>query len=136
MGSDGIATITRELDTDSTIRLLLVDPATEQADTAVELATELLNRTKTSVRPRAELRARVLLACALQAASRPDDAATELAPAVVTCTERGLIRPLLDGGPRILDIVDALEDHLHTHSPPPGWSEAADAFLLRLRDRR
>ncbi|WP_128644273.1 serine/threonine-protein kinase [Rhodococcus opacus] len=130
--SDGIETITSELDTDSTIRLLLVDPDQEHADQAVTLATELLTRARESVRPRAELRARLLLSCALEAAGRTDDAITELVPAVVTCTEHGLIHPVLDGGPGIHDVLAALEVALNTQPSPAGWSHAATDYLANL----
>ncbi|MEN0134902.1 MAG: protein kinase [Rhodococcus sp. (in: high G+C Gram-positive bacteria)] len=130
--SGGIATIISELDTDSTIRLLLVDPDLEHADQAVTLATELLTSATRSARPRAELRARLLLACALQAACRVDDAVTELLPAIATCAEHGLLRPLLDGGPGIDDALAACTHFVHTHPFAPGWSAVASAYLDSL----
>ncbi|RZL78921.1 MAG: hypothetical protein EOP32_20705 [Rhodococcus sp. (in: high G+C Gram-positive bacteria)] len=130
--SDGIAAITAELDADSTIRLLLADPEDEHAHQAVTLATELLTRAQQSGRPRAELRARLLLICALHAAGRTNDAVGELVPAIVTCAEHDLIRPLLDGGPGIDDVLDALDNALRTHPRPLGWSDAAAAYFTTL----
>ena len=130
--SDGIATITAELDTDSTIRLLLADTDLDHTDRAITLAHELLTLTQQTARPRAELRARLLLTCALHAAGRSDDAVTELAPAVATCAEHGLIRPLLDGGPNIDEVLAICENYVHTRPLPPGWSDAAAAYLAVL----
>lgn len=127
-GSDGIATITAELDTDSAIRLLLTDPALENAEQAITLATELVTRARQTARPRSELRARLLLACALQAAGRADDAVTEFVPAVRTCAEHGLVRPLLDGGPGIHNVLAALR----ALPEPPGWSDIVAAYLADL----
>lgn len=92
--SDGIATIPAELDTDSTIRLLFADPDGMRTDQAVTLAAELRASDRQWARPRAELRAHLLLVCALHAAGRCEDAVSELVPAVLTCTEHHLIRPL------------------------------------------
>ncbi|MFE7420127.1 protein kinase [Rhodococcus sp. NPDC057529] len=131
-GSDGIAAITAELDTDSTIRLLLVDANVGNTDQAITLATELIARARHSARPRAELRAHLLLTCALHAAGRTDDAVSELVPAVLTCTEHGLVRPLLDAGPGIGEVLTALDSAVHAHPWPPGWSDAADAYLSGL----
>ncbi|MHA4854836.1 protein kinase domain-containing protein [Rhodococcus sp. MSC1_016] len=133
VASDGIAAVTAELDTDSTIRLLLADPGgREEATQAITLSTELLDRARQSVRPRAELRTRLLLVCALHAAGRTDDAVSELVPAIVTCSEHGLIRPLLDAGPGINEVLADLESTVDAHPWPPGWSDVAAIYLTNL----
>lgn len=96
---DGITTVTSDLETDSTVRLLLEDPTPEQAEQAATLAAGLLQQAEEQGRPRAALPARLLLACALCTAGRVAEATQTLVPAVISCTAHGLVRPVLDTGP-------------------------------------
>ena len=127
MGSVG--PITAELDSDSTIRLLLADTDPDHTDRSVTLARELLTLAKQSARPRAELHACLLLTCALQDAGRRRHR---------TCTRHRhvrrtrLIRPLLDGGLNIGEVLAICENSVHARPLPPGWSDEAAAYLVGL----
>ncbi|TQC45394.1 hypothetical protein EEB14_31865 [Rhodococcus sp. WS4] len=132
---DGIAVITSELQSDSTVRLLLKNPATKQIDLAVTLAAELLRQAEQCGRPRAALRARLLLVCAQTTMGDVAGAVCTLIPAIITCAEKGLVRAVLDAGPRIGDALDALTEELSAGEWPEGWSSAASTFLASLPGR-
>ncbi|TQM32356.1 serine/threonine-protein kinase [Nocardia bhagyanarayanae] len=93
---DGIATLIAELDEDSAIRLLLTAYPPDRHDEACERARALLTSIESAPRPLAAVRARLLLGTALRRAGRAEDAARELAAAVATCDEAGLVRLPID----------------------------------------
>ncbi|MFC9840778.1 hypothetical protein ACFVKB_44550 [Rhodococcus sp. NPDC127530] len=57
-----------------------------------------MTQARRDARPRAELRNQLLLACALYAADRRDDAIRELGLAIVRCAQHRLARTVLDAG--------------------------------------
>ena len=80
-------------------------------------------------RPRALLQANRLLVAALSAAGRTDDAKQTLAHIAAQCAERGMIRYLLDGGPRVVALLAELRDDLHSDRWRPTWPAIPPAFL-------
>ena len=80
-------------------------------------------------RPRALLQANRLLVAALSAAGRTDDAKQTLAEIAAQCAERGMVRFLLDGGPRVTALLAELRDDLHSGRRRPTWPAIPSAFL-------
>ncbi|TQC49674.1 hypothetical protein EEB14_08605 [Rhodococcus sp. WS4] len=89
------------------------------------VAAGLLHQAEEHRRSRAVLRARLSLARALHAANRTDQAAQTVGSAIITCVVRGLQRPLLDGGPRILDLLEVLDAWLRA-PVATGWSRSTE----------
>ena len=103
--SDGIAAITSELDEDSTIRLLLSQKSSDSVEQACARAKDLVLGIESQGRPRALMRAQLLLAMCLSAAERFTEARSVLAPVAAKCAELGLTQILLDEDPRIANIL-------------------------------
>ncbi|MFD9664904.1 protein kinase [Rhodococcus sp. NPDC059968] len=103
--ADGIATITSELDEDSSIRLLLREGSLEGIERASARAKELVVSIENQARPRALIRAQLLLAVCLSAAERSAAARSVLAPVAAKCTELGLTQILLDEDARIANLL-------------------------------
>lgn len=103
--ADGIATITSELDEDSSIRLLLREGSPEEIEHACARAKDLVLSIESQARPRALIRAKLLLAMCLSVAERFAEARTVLAPVAAKCTELGLPQILLDEDARIANLL-------------------------------
>ncbi|WP_245402214.1 serine/threonine-protein kinase [Nocardia albiluteola] len=131
-GDDGIATLTAELNEDSEIRLLLNDGTRAQLATACTRAAALRASIDAVQRPRAALHAQLLLAACRAAAGRTDEAKDTLIPALATCAEIGLIRPLRDEGPAITALIRALETDLRTGHWHDAWPRIPQAFLTTV----
>ncbi|MGO4617782.1 protein kinase [Nocardia sp. 2YAB30] len=131
---NGIAILTAELMEDSAIRVLLRDRIPAQVATACERSTRLRDSIDAARRPRAALHAQLLLASCLAAAGQTDDAKYALVPAVATCADTGLIRPLRDEGPWITFLLHALEHDLREGRWHPSWPRIPHAFLTVVLD--
>lgn len=105
----GVGEITAQLHDEAEIRGLLAD----QPGLACERAQAWVRRLEHQRRPRALLQANRLLVAALSAAGRTDDAKHTLARIAAQCADRGMTRFLLDGGPRVVALLDELRDDLH-----------------------
>jgi hypothetical protein len=66
---------------------------------------------------------------ALSAAGWTDDAEHTLARIAAQCADRGMTRFLLDGGPRVVALLDELRDDLHGGRWRPTWPVIPVAFL-------
>ncbi|TFC49697.1 LuxR family transcriptional regulator [Cryobacterium sp. TMT1-21] len=88
------------------------DASRDLATASAERAHELLDRTRARGGARAHLGAQILLAATLQHAGRRVEAMDALTPALVTCNALGLVRPILDGGPGCLQIVQDVADRV------------------------
>lgn len=97
-GSNGIATITAELDEASGIRLLSRSRAGDDRDRACRRAGALLAGIDPTARPLAALHARLLLAETLIAAGLANDAADHIAAVRALCARHGLPQLLVDAG--------------------------------------
>ena len=80
-------------------------------------------------RPRALLQANRLLVAALSAAGRTDEAKQTLANIAAQCAERGMVRYLLDGGPRVVALLAELRDDMHSGRWRPTLPPIPPAFL-------
>lgn len=91
------------------LRRFLADDGSgaESADReqAVSDAKTLVRRAERQHRPLAALRARALLAAVLHAAGRSADAEAETAAALQVCVRVGIVGPLVDGGPRLAELL-------------------------------
>ena len=76
-----------------------------------------------------ELQANRLLVAAQSAAGRTDDAKQTLAHIAAQCAELGMIRYLLDGGPRVVALLAELRDDLHSDRWRPTWPAIPPAFI-------
>ena len=121
----GLGEITAQLRDETEIRGLLAD----QPGLACERAQAWVHRLQHQRRPRALLQANRLLVAALSAAGRTDDAKQTLAHIAAQCAERGMIRYLLDGGPRVVALLAELRDDLHSDRWRPTWPAIPRAFL-------
>ncbi|SPM28894.1 AAA family ATPase [Mycobacterium terramassiliense] len=97
-GSNGIATVTAELDEASGIRLLSRSRAGDDRDRACRRAGALLGGIDPTARPLAALHARLLLAETLTAAGLAHDARDHIAAVRALCAQHGLPQLLVDAG--------------------------------------
>ena len=97
----GLGEITAQLRDETEIRGLLAD----QPGLACDRAHAWVHRLQPQARPRALLQANRLLVAALSAAGRTDEAKQTLAHIAAQCAERGMLRYLLDGGPRVVALL-------------------------------
>ncbi|WP_280219629.1 serine/threonine-protein kinase [Nocardia neocaledoniensis] len=125
---DGIAILTHELDEDSAVRSLL----TEQPELAAARAAALVDSIDATRRPRAALRAQLLLATSLAVDGRVEEAKQHLVPALVVCAEAGLVRPILDEGPAVATVLRALRGDAEDGRWQPSWPPPPTAFLDQL----
>ena len=121
----GLGEITAQLRDETEIRGLLAD----QPGLACDRAHAWVHRLQPQARPRALLQANRLLVAALSAAGRTDDAKQTLAHIAAQCAELGMIRYLLDGGPRVVALLAELRDDLHSDRWRPTWPAIPPAFL-------
>jgi len=121
----GLGEITAQLRDETEIRGLLAD----QPGLACERAEAWAQRLQHQRRPRALLQANRLLVAALSAADRTDDAKQTLAQIAAQCAERGMLRYLLDGGPRVVALLAELRDDLHSGRWRPTWPVIPVAFI-------
>ena len=121
----GLGEITAQLRDETEIRGLLAD----QPGLACDRAHAWVHRLQPQARPRALLQANRLLVAALSAAGRTEDAKQTLAHIAAQCAELGLIRYLLDGGPRVVALLAGLRDDLHSDRWRPTWRAIPPAFL-------
>lgn len=121
----GVGEITAQLHDEAEIRGLLAD----QPGLASERAQAWVRRLEHQRRPRALLQAHRLLVAALSAAGRTDDAKHTLARIAAQCADRGMTRFLLDGGPRVVAVLDELRDDLRGGRWRPAWPVIPVAFL-------
>ena len=121
----GLGEITAQLRDETEIRELLA----YQPDLACERAQAWVHKLQHQRRPRALLQANRLLVAALSAAGRTDDAKQTLAHIGAQCADRGMVRYLLDGGPRVVALLAELRDDLHSDRWRPTWPAIPLAFL-------
>jgi serine/threonine-protein kinase PknK len=121
----GLGEITAQLRDETEICGLLAD----QPGLACDRAEAWVQRLQPQARPRALLQANRLLVAALSAAGRTDDAKQTLAHIAAQCADRGMIRYLLDGGPRVVALLAELRDDLHSGRWRPTWPAIPSAFL-------
>lgn len=122
---DGTGQITAQL-RDETQILGLLD---EDPELACERARGWLERIEPLGRPHALLQANRLLAAALDAAGRTEEAKQIVAGVAAQCAQRGMVRFLLDGGPRVVAILTALRDDLHSGRWNPDWPAVPQRFF-------
>ena len=75
---------------------------------ACDLAQARLQRLEGTSRAWARLNAQLLLVECLAAAGRQEDARPVLSAAIETCEEKGLVRPILDSGEPVRELVGTL----------------------------
>ncbi len=121
----GLGEITAQLRDETAVRRLLVD----QPGRAVRQAQVWVERLQRQRRKRALLQANRLLVAALSAAGRTDEGKQMLTSMAAQCAERGMVRYLLDGGPRVVALVEELRDDLRSGRSKPTWTEVPTGFL-------
>jgi serine/threonine-protein kinase PknK len=121
----GLGEITAQLRDETEILGLLAD----RPDLACERARAWVQRLEPQGRPRALLHANRLLVAALSAAGRTDEAKQILADIAAQRAERGMFRFPLDGGPRVVELLAALRDDLHSDRWEPTWPAIPREFL-------
>ncbi|HYN92943.1 MAG TPA: LuxR C-terminal-related transcriptional regulator [Pilimelia sp.] len=98
-------------------RLLLAEHAATRDPTRVEQALTLLRRLHDAAadggRTAAVVETSLLLALAYDSVGRPEDALRRLQDAVDLTGHRGWVRPLLDAGPRIVDLLGLVPGQAH-----------------------
>lgn len=128
----GAEEITAQLEDATAIRLLYSSGDPESVSEAVEWAGWWQRRT-VDVRPRAHLQATRLVVACLHAAGQIEDAERTVVPAVALCGDRGMVRYLVDGGPRVVAILGSLQDRLRGGNLPDAWPIVDEAFLAEMR---
>ncbi len=128
----GIAVVTAELEEASAIRGLLAAHTLDGDDRASARARALAESIRTHDRPRAQLHGDLMVAACLFAAGWIDEAKDALVPVVVRCAELGITRVLLDGGPQIVPLLEALRDDERAGRWRPQWQPVPKLFLAEL----
>jgi hypothetical protein len=112
---------TAELVEAARIRMLLIEGTSSACDEAVGRARACRDRGDQHDRPRAHLRATLLLTRCLDAAGNRDEAVCVLGPALRTCAALGLSQLLIDEGPQMVrlaqDAVDTVESGFADQAP-------------------
>ncbi|RDH78866.1 hypothetical protein DVS77_09700 [Mycolicibacterium moriokaense] len=121
----GLGEITAQLRDETAIRRLLE----QRPDRALAQARVWAQRLERQRRPRALLQANRLLVAALNAAGSRDEAKQVLAGIAAQCAERGMVRYLLDGGPRVVALLEEMRDDLRNGRWQPMWAPCPVAFL-------
>jgi serine/threonine-protein kinase PknK len=121
----GLGEITAQLRDETEIRGLLAD----QPAVACERAQAWVQRLEPQSRPRALLQANRLLVAAFDAAGRTEEAKQTLIHIAAQCAECGMVRYLLDGGPRVVALLAELRNDLHSGRWEPTWPLISSAFF-------
>ncbi|MCT7661330.1 BTAD domain-containing putative transcriptional regulator [Mycobacterium deserti] len=121
----GLGEITAQIRDETEILRLLDD----QPDLACHRAQAWVERLEPTGRPRALLQARRLLVAAMNAAGRTQEAKQTLAVIGAQCAELGLVRYLLDGGPRLIALLSGLRDDIGSGQWNPAWHPVPRHFL-------
>src|SRR5215217_5916651 len=121
----GLGEIIAQLRDETEILGLLAD----QPGLACERAEAWMQRLEPQGRPRALLQANRLLVASLSAAGRTDEAKQTLARIAAQCAELGMVRYILDGGPRVVELSAELRDDLHRGRLEPTWPPIPRDFL-------
>ncbi|WP_433191873.1 protein kinase domain-containing protein [Nocardia sp. CA-107356] len=99
-----------ELAQDSAIRLLLARRTPATARSATDRAAQLLHEIDQQPRPWAALHARLLYGCCLVASEHTAQAIEQATPALAQCARLGLVRVVVDSGPSIAPVIEALSE--------------------------
>lgn len=133
---DGVAEFTAQTDDATSIRLLYRSGDPEAVTRAVEWA-RLWHRRTANGRPRAHLQAARLLVACLESAGAEDEADRLAASIVAVCGSRGMLRYLVDGGSRVVAVLERLRTRLDGGRWPADWPVVDATFLnemLRLTE--
>jgi ATP/maltotriose-dependent transcriptional regulator MalT len=123
-----------ELEETSAIRAMIAAGSLRHADLACDRAQALVNELEDQSRPKATLRAKLLLAACLSAAGRIAQAKGAIVSAVAQCAHLGLIRLLLDGGPEVVTVIEALQGDLRDGKWRSEWPLIPSSFLAEAID--
>ncbi|WP_210755084.1 serine/threonine-protein kinase [Gordonia paraffinivorans] len=102
---DGIARVTAEKIEEAAIRALLASGTADSRGEACRRARMLCEGIGPTGRARAALNGRLLLAECLAASGSAEQAGNLLVPALRECARVGLVRPVLDAGPAVRELV-------------------------------
>ncbi|SUE17028.1 serine/threonine-protein kinase [Rhodococcus gordoniae] len=127
---DGTVEIRLQLEDATAIRLLCESDESGAAERAVDWAQLWVRRTA-DLRPRAHLQAIRLLVCCLNADGRTQEAERTLAMVAAECASRGMVRYLVDGGPRATRTLGALHRRMQEDRWPDDWARVDAQFLER-----
>ncbi|TQC44575.1 protein kinase [Rhodococcus sp. WS4] len=130
---DGIAQIVAEFDESAAVMHLLSEPTPADISSACTRAQDAVDRLTGSGRPRALLTARRLLLGCLAAGHRLEEAQTLLATLAAQCAEHRMSRYLVDAGPPITSIVEALVEHHRQDRWSDQWPAVPGDFLTALQ---
>ena len=101
-------------------------------DHALELAAEVLRDVEQEHRPHAEVVARLELAAVQLVVGQHDLAAATAIPALVTASQAGLMRSVVDVGPAVMRLVSDLRDAQRLQRWPEGMPAVPSDYLARL----
>lgn len=120
------------------LRRYLGDGSGAEADReqAVSDARTLVLRAEQHHRPLAALRARALLAAVLHTAGRSADAEVETAAALQVCARVGIVGPLVDGGPRLVELLRAMAAAVDATGESEMVPGVPAVFVRELLERR
>ncbi|MDI9948873.1 hypothetical protein [Rhodococcus sp. IEGM 1305] len=127
--TNGILQIAAEYEETSRLRALMASGSGSDSTLASAGARAMVTKFTEQGRPRSQLQANLLLSAALSAEGRIEEAKQVLADAAVKCSELGLIRFLVDGGPRVVSILTAVRADRAQGVGNSEWSNVSTAFL-------
>lgn len=134
---NGVVEATTQIEDATAIRLLCERGDPESLERACEWARRWQKQVETRGRSRAHLMSTRLFALCLYDSGRTEEAERQLAGAVHTCGERGMLRYLVDGGMRTVAILQLLHTRLRENRWDAEWPAVDEAFLdemLRIAD--
>lgn len=123
--------VTAQFEDATAIRILYRTGEPGAVAEAVEWARWWQRRTA-GRRPRTHMSYTRLVVACLHAAGRQEEAERTVAPLVALCGERGMVRHLIDGGPRVVAVLESLQDRVRNGSTPKGWPIVDEAFLAEM----
>ncbi len=123
--------VTAQFEDATAIRILYRTGEPAAIAEAVEWARWWQRRTA-GRRPRTHMSYTRLVVACLHAAGRQEEAERTVAPLVALCGERGMVRHLIDGGPRVVAVLESLQDRVQNGDTPKGWPIVDEAFLAEM----
>ena len=128
-GTDGIAMATRHYRLAMRARVKCADGREEAA---IVLLSQRLAECVEARWPHAEFLARLDLASALAVAGRNDEALATLVPALVVGARSGMVRSVLDAGPRVVKLLATLREADRSQQWPDSLQRVPPEYLGKL----
>ncbi|KXF53075.1 hypothetical protein AXA44_45455 [Rhodococcus sp. SC4] len=127
--SDVVQEVISEIKEASHVRSLMALQSTSETKLLTTRVQEFVTKLEKQRRPRAVLQANILLGAILSFEGRTDEAKDVLAKVASRCSELGLVRFLVDGGPYVVSTLALLEEDQSRGEWKSDWPAIPRSFL-------